>query len=238
MIFATFASTTNPKSPPKAVFYTLCNGKFPHNNKTITFNRQTAMNVAIIKYNAGNIFSVDCALRRIGVTAEITDNPEKIRKADKVIFPGVGEASSAMAHLRANRLDDVIRNLSQPLLGICIGQQLLCTHSEEGDTDCIGIFDVPVKRFQPSEGLKIPHMGWNQLQVTEENPLLPQALDRHFVYYVHSFYVPLNSWTIAKTEYIGEFSAAMRKDNFFATQFHPEKSGGIGEQILKNFIEL
>lgn len=197
------------------------------------------MNVAIIKYNAGNIFSVDCALRRIGITAEITDDPEKIRKADKVIFPGVGEASSAMAHLRHHRLDEVIRNLSQPLLGICIGQQLLCAHSEEGDTDCIGIFDVPVKRFQPSaDGLKIPHMGWNRVKLTTENPLLTEALDNNFVYYVHSFYVPLNCWTIAKTEYIGEFSAAMRKDNFFATQFHPEKSGDVGEQILKNFIEL
>lgn len=197
------------------------------------------MNVAIIKYNAGNIFSVDCALRRIGITAEITDDPEKIRKADKVIFPGVGEASSAMAHLRHHRLDEVIRNLSQPLLGICIGQQLLCAHSEEGDTDCIGIFDVPVKRFQPSaDGLKIPHMGWNRIQLTTENPLLTEALDNNFVYYVHSFYVPLNCWTIAKTEYIGEFSAAMRKDNFFATQFHPEKSGDVGERILKNFIEL
>lgn len=197
------------------------------------------MNVAIIKYNAGNIFSVDCALRRIGITAEITDDPEKIRKADKVIFPGVGEASSAMAHLRHHRLDEVIRNLSQPLLGICIGQQLLCAHSEEGDTDCIGIFDVPVKRFQPSaDGLKIPHMGWNRVKLTTENPLLTEALDNNFVYYVHSFYVPLNCWTIAKTEYIGEFSAAMRKDNFFATQFHPEKSGDTGERILKNFIEL
>lgn len=197
------------------------------------------MNVAIIKYNAGNIFSVDCALRRIGVTAEITDDPEKIRKADKVIFPGVGEASSAMAHLRHHRLDEVIRNLSQPLLGICIGQQLLCAHSEEGDTDCIGIFDVPVKRFLPSaDGLKIPHMGWNRVQLTTENPLLTEALDNNFVYYVHSFYVPLNCWTIAKTEYIGEFSAAMRKDNFFATQFHPEKSGDVGERILKDFIEL
>lgn len=197
------------------------------------------MNVAIIKYNAGNIFSVDCALRRIGITAEITDDPEKIRKADKVIFPGVGEASSAMAHLRHHRLDEVIRNLSQPLLGICIGQQLLCAHSEEGDTDCIGIFDVPVKRFQPSaDGLKIPHMGWNRVQLTTENPLLTEALDNNFVYYVHSFYVPLNCWTTAKTEYIGEFSAAMRKDNFFATQFHPEKSGDVGERILKNFIEL
>lgn len=197
------------------------------------------MNVAIIKYNAGNIFSVDCALRRIGVTAEITDDPEKISKADKVIFPGVGEASSAMTHLRHHRLDEVIRNLSQPLLGICIGQQLLCAHSEEGDTDCIGIFDVPVKRFQPSaDGLKIPHMGWNRVKLTTENPLLTEALDNNFVYYVHSFYVPLNCWTIAKTKYVGEFSAAMRKDNFFATQFHPEKSGDVGERILKNFIEL
>lgn len=197
------------------------------------------MNVAIIKYNAGNIFSVDCALRRIGITAEITDDPEKIRRADKVIFPGVGEASSAMAYLREHRLDEVIRSLTQPLLGICIGLQLLCAHSEEGDTDCIGIFDVPVKRFQPSaDGLKIPHMGWNRVKLTTENPLLTEALDNNFVYYVHSFYVPLNCWTIAKTKYIGEFSAAMRKDNFFATQFHPEKSGDTGEQILKNFIEL
>jgi imidazole glycerol phosphate synthase, glutamine amidotransferase subunit len=151
----------------------------------------------------------------------------------------VGEASSAMTHLRHHRLDEVIRNLSQPLLGICIGQQLLCAHSEEGDTDCIGIFDVPVKRFQPSaDGLKIPHMGWNRVKLTTENPLLTEALDNNFVYYVHSFYVPLNCWTIAKTKYIGEFSAAMRKDNFFATQFHPEKSGDVGERILKNFIEL
>ena len=197
------------------------------------------MNVAIIKYNAGNIFSVDCALRRIGVTAEITDDPEIISKADKVIFPGVGEASSAMTHLRHHRLDEVIRNLSQPLLGICIGQQLLCAHSEEGDTDSIGIFDVPVKRFQPSaDGLKIPHMGWNRVKLTTENPLLTEALDNNFVYYVHSFYVPLNCWTIAKTKYIGEFSAAMRKDNFFATQFHPEKSSEAGLKILENFVRL
>lgn len=194
------------------------------------------MNVAIIKYNAGNIFSVDCALRRIGVTAEITDDPEKIRKADKVIFPGVGEASSAMAHLRHHRLDEVIRNLSQPLLGICIGQQLLCAHSEEGDTDCIGIFDVPVKRFQPSaDGLKIPHMGWNRVQLTTENPLLTEALDNNFVYYVHSFYVPLNCWTIAKTEYIGEFSAAMRKDNFFCHTVPPGKKWRRRRTNFKEF---
>lgn len=196
------------------------------------------MSIAIIKYNAGNIFSVECALHRIGVEAIVTDDIDIITKADKVIFPGVGEASSAMHYLRKNGLDAIIKNLTQPVLGICIGQQLLCSHSEEGNVDCIGIFETEVKRFiSNSDSDKIPHMGWNTINVSP-NKLTPQSLDGKYVYYVHSYYVPVNGYTIATTDYIHPFSAALHKDNFFATQFHPEKSGEIGELILKKFLEL
>lgn len=196
------------------------------------------MSIAVIKYNAGNIFSVECALHRIGVEAIVTDDIDIITNADKVIFPGVGEASSAMHHLRKNGLDAIIKNLTQPVLGICIGQQLLCSHSEEGNVDCIGIFEAQVKRFiSNSDSDKIPHMGWNTINISP-NKLIPQSLDGKYVYYVHSYYVPVNDYTIATTDYIHPFSAALHKDNFYATQFHPEKSGDIGETILKSFLEL
>ncbi len=196
------------------------------------------MKIAVIKYNAGNIFSVECALKRLGLQAEITDNHDIIRSADRIIFPGVGEAGSAMDYLRHHKLDSLIKSLTQPVLGICIGQQLLCTHSEEGDTDCLGIFDVNVKKFPlTNPEFKIPHMGWNTL-VDIKKDFIPQDLEGNYIYYVHSYYVPVNQYTIATTNYIVPFSAALHKDNFFATQFHPEKSGDMGEIILKNFIQL
>ncbi len=196
------------------------------------------MKIAIVKYNAGNNFSVECALKRLGYTADITDNPDVILSADKVIFPGVGEANSAMSYLREYHLDKVIKQLRQPVLGICIGQQLLCRHSDEGDTECLGIFDTDVKRFVSGDtGLKIPHMGWNTLTLTYDS-FIPAMMDGKYVYFVHSYYVPVNASTIAMTCYINDFSAALHKDNFYATQFHPEKSGDIGEAILKSFVEL
>lgn len=194
------------------------------------------MNVAIIKYNAGNNFSVECALKRIGCEAIVTDDHNLIRNADRVIFPGVGEASSAMAYIKEHKIDELIKSLTQPVLGICIGQQLLCSHSEEGNTDCLGIFDVPVKRFISNRDNKIPHMGWNTLYDTKD--FISDDFEDKYVYYVHSYYVPVNKYTIATTNYILPFSAAMRKENFYATQFHPEKSGEVGESIIKQFIEL
>lgn len=201
------------------------------------------MSVGIIKYNAGNIFSVRCALQRIGVDALVTDDKQELLKCDKIIFPGVGEASTAMAHLRATGLDNLILSLKQPVLGICIGMQLMCDHSEEGDADCLGIFDgLTVKRFDNSladESFKIPHMGWDTINVAKGNRLLPQDLCDEYVYYVHSYYAPISErYTIASTDYIVPYSAALNKDNFYATQFHPEKSGRIGETILRNFLEL
>ena len=196
------------------------------------------MKVAILKYNAGNVFSVDCALRRLGVEPIVTDNVEQLRRADKVVFPGVGEASSAMAYLRSRHLDELIRSLTQPVIGICIGQQLLCRNSEEGNTECIGVFDTSVKRFSEAPGVKVPEMGWNTIKPLVANPLLKGIDETSYVYYVHSYYVPVCDDTIAVTDYSLPFSAAMNKDNFYATQFHPEKSGGVGELILKNFLIL
>ena len=196
------------------------------------------MKVAILKYNAGNEFSVDCALRRLGVEPIVTDNVEQLRRADKVVFPGVGEASSAMAYLRSRHLDELIRSLTQPVIGICIGQQLLCRNSEEGNTECIGVFDTSVKRFSEAPGVKVPEMGWNTIKPLVDNPLLKGIDENSYVYYVHSYYVPVCDDTIAVTDYSLPFSAAMNKDNFYATQFHPEKSGGVGELILKNFLIL
>lgn len=196
------------------------------------------MKVAILKYNAGNVFSVDCALRRLGVEPIVTDNVEQLRRADKVVFPGVGEASSAMAYLRSRHLDELIRSLTQPVIGICIGQQLLCRNSEEGNTECIGVFDTSVKRFSEVPGVKVPEMGWNTIKPLVDNPLLKGIDENSYVYYVHSYYVPVCDDTIAVTDYSLPFSAAMNKDNFYATQFHPEKSGGVGELILKNFLIL
>ena len=195
------------------------------------------MNVAIVKYNAGNIYSVVNALKRMGIDPLLTDDAEQLQKADRVLFPGQGEASGAMEYLKARRLDEVIRNLRQPVLGICIGQQLLCRHSEEGDTDCIGIFDAEVKRFQPARHEdKVPCMGWNWLHDTK-SPLM-QGIEGEYVYFVHSYFVPVCSETIATADYILPYSAAMHKDNFYTCQFHPEKSGRVGEQIIKNFLSI
>ena len=228
------------------------------------------MEVAIVKYNAGNIYSVVNALRRLGVEPIVTDQPERLRAADRVLFPGQGEASQAMSYLRAHGLDSVISSLRQPVLGICIGQQLMCRHSEEGDTDCLGIFPVDVLRFRPERHeQKVPHMGWNEVRtrdngkwtMDDEQWTMDNAQwtmdnvqsskfnvqsstcdgglieDRSFVYFVHSYYVPVCEFTTAVCDYIVPFSAALRRDNFFATQFHPEKSGAVGEQILRRFLE-
>lgn len=194
--------------------------------------------IAIVKYNAGNIFSVYCALKRLGYEAVLTDDPEVLRKADKVVFPGVGEAGAAMEHLNANGLADVIRSLKQPVLGICIGMQLLCRHSEESDVDCLGIFDTDIVKFNPSDPeLKVPQMGWNQINALKTD-LFKDVKPGSYVYYVHSYHAQICPYTIAETDYDGNYSAALHKDNFYATQFHPEKSGSVGEQILKNFLEL
>ncbi len=193
------------------------------------------MKVVIIKYNAGNVMSVDYALRRSGITAEISDDPQTILSADKVIFPGVGEASTAMNYLREHKLDILIKELKQPVLGICIGLQLLCSSSEEGDTTCIGVFPNKVKRFEPK--LKVPHMGWNTLKNTKTS-LFENGLEDQFVYFVHSYYAQVGEYTIAQTDYITPFSSALHKDNFYATQFHPEKSGLIGAKVLENFLKI
>ena len=195
------------------------------------------MQVAVVKYNAGNIFSVMNALRRLGVDPLLTDDASQLRNADRVLFPGQGEASGAMAYLHERGLDDVIRTLTQPVLGICIGQQLMCAHSEEGNTDCLGIFDVQVKRFCPTRHEdKVPCMGWNRLYDTKS--ALMKGIEGQYTYFVHSYYVPLCEETIATADYILPYSAALHKDNFYATQFHPEKSGSVGEQIIKNFLQL
>lgn len=201
------------------------------------------MKLAIVKYNAGNIQSVIYALNRQGIDPILTNDKEELLSADKVIFPGVGEASSAMAHLNKAGLVEVLPTLKQPFLGICIGQQLMCAHSEEGNVDCLNIFPVQVKKFNgKTEGglkYKVPHMGWNKL--TNMNSPLFEGLDplHAYVYYVHSFYCEHNpAYTIAETNYILPYSAALHKDNFHAVQFHPEKSGKVGEQILENFLKI
>ena len=195
------------------------------------------MQVAIVKYNAGNIYSVVNALRRLGIDPLLTDDAEALQRADRVLFPGQGEARGAMEYLRARRLDEVIRSLRQPVLGICVGQQLLCRHSEEGDVDCLGIFDTDVRRFRPQSAEdKVPAMGWNRL--TDLRSPLYQGLSDPYVYFVHSYYCPLCADTIAVTHHILDYSASLHCDNFFATQFHPEKSGAVGEQILRNFLAL
>jgi imidazole glycerol-phosphate synthase subunit HisH len=198
------------------------------------------MKIAIIKYNAGNIMSVDYALQRLGIEAEVTNDIEKIRTADKVIFPGVGEASTTMAYLKNLRLDELLKSLKQPVLGICLGMQLMCRYSEEGNTNCIGIFaeDVRLFRAKPGEqnNPKVPHMGWNDI-VDLKTSLFSKEITGQYVYFVHSYYANLGEDTAAVCNYILPFSAAMHKNNFYATQFHPEKSGPVGSQILKNFIE-
>lgn len=191
--------------------------------------------IAIIQYNAGNIRSVQNALDRLGVDCILTNDPELIRKADKVIFPGVGEASSAMAYLKTKGLDALIPNLKQPVLGICLGQQLLCSYSEENDTPCLGVFEVQVKRFPPQD--LVPHMGWNNLRQTQ-GPLFEDFDQDDNVYFVHSYYAEICPHTVAVCDYILPFSAALQKDNFYATQFHPEKSADVGTKLLKNFLSL
>jgi glutamine amidotransferase len=197
------------------------------------------VNVAIIKYNAGNIRSVDCALKRLGITPVISDDPERIRTADKVIFPGQGEARTTMNYLREHGLDRLIGELKQPVLGICIGMQLLCSRSEEGgDTECLGVFEAVVRRFVPRRHEeKVPHMGWNVL-TGMKGELFEGLPENPYVYFVHSYYAAVTRDTAATSDYIQPFSAALRKDNFYATQFHPEKSGRTGEMILRNFLNL
>nr|WP_288697402.1 imidazole glycerol phosphate synthase subunit HisH [uncultured Prevotella sp.] len=202
------------------------------------------MDVAIVKYNAGNIYSVVNAMKRLGINPILTDDAEMLQKADRVLFPGQGQAKEAMEYLKANHLDQVIRDLKQPVLGICVGQQLLCRHSEEGNVDCIGIFDVDVKRFQPQRHEdKVPAMGWNEIYDLKTDLYKgfgksSEALLHPYSYFVHSYYVPLCEDTIATADYILPYSASLHKDNFYTCQFHPEKSGKVGEQILKNFLEI
>lgn len=191
--------------------------------------------IAIVKYNAGNIRSVQNALTRLGFESEVTDDPEKLQSAEKVIFPGVGEASSAMNYLRERGLDKVIIELKQPVLGICLGLQLMCNSSEEGTTKCLGIFENEVKKFQGNE--LIPQMGWNEI-TDLKSELFATIQSKSDVYFVHSYFAEVNENTISICDYIQPFSAALQKDNFYATQFHPEKSAGIGEQILLNFLQL
>ena len=193
------------------------------------------MKTVIVKYNAGNVISVTNALHRLGVEPEITDDPEKLTSADKVIFPGVGEASTAMDYLRKRGLDEVLIDLKQPFLGICLGLQLMCRHSEENNTDCMGIFDLDVKRFPPED--KVPHMGWNKLEM-KDHPLFKGTPANTFFYYVHSYYAEIGPETIATSEYILPFSAALHKDNFYAIQAHTEKSGQDGQIVLQNFLNL
>jgi len=191
--------------------------------------------IAIIKYNAGNIRSVENALTRLGYNSIITDNADEIRNAGKVIFPGVGEAGSAMNYLKERGLDILIKSLKQPVLGICLGQQLMCAHSEEADTACLGIFGATVKKFPPLE--LVPHMGWNNM-LNLKGKLFEGIETSDNVYFVHSYYAEICDETIATCDYILPFSAAMHKGNFYATQFHPEKSAGVGEKILQNFLAL
>ena len=191
--------------------------------------------IAIIKYNAGNISSVKNALTRLGYESIITSDSEEILNADKVIFPGVGEASSAMKYLNERNLDKTILSIKKPMLGICLGQQLMCSYSEEGSTQCLGIFNTKVKKFPNTE--LVPHMGWNNFSKVK-GELFNGLENTNNVYFVHSYYAEINEQTTAVCDYIKPFSAAMQRDNFYATQFHPEKSADIGEQILKNFLDL
>lgn len=195
------------------------------------------MQVAIINYNAGNVQSVLCAMERLGVDAILTDDVATIRAADKVIFPGVGEASTTMRYLRDRGMDRVIKSLEQPVLGICLGMQLLCHYSEENRTHCLNIIPQNVLKFRPKHGEKVPHMGWNALHDLK-NGIFSSELEGEYVYFVHSFYVEAGPYTTALADYTLPFSAAIQKDNFFATQFHPEKSGKVGEKILQSFLAL
>ena len=196
------------------------------------------MNIVIVKYNAGNIQSVLYALERIGATAVVTDNVEQIQNADKVIFPGVGEASTAMTYLKERKLDEVIKNLHQPVLGVCLGMQLMCAYSEENNTECLGIFSEKVKRFSPATSdIKVPQFGWNNIYNLKSD-LFSDLKEDSYCYFVHSYFAALGNETIATTDYVQPYSAALHKNNFYGVQFHPEKSAEVGEQILKNFIKL
>jgi glutamine amidotransferase len=195
------------------------------------------MKTVIIKYNAGNVQSVMYALDRLGVNYLYTDDEEEIRSADKVIFPGVGEASTAMSYLRSKGLDQLIPSLKQPVFGTCIGMQLMCRFSEENNTTCMGIFDVDVKRFPATEGFKVPHMGWNRIS-NFKTPLTSDLDDETFVYFVHSYAAPICQYTVAECNYIQNFSAMLQKDNFYAAQFHCEISGDVGQKIIQNFLQL
>ena len=195
------------------------------------------MKTVIIKYNAGNVQSVMYALERIGASYLYTDDEEEIRSADKVIFPGVGEASTAMNYLRKTGLDLIIPTLKQPVFGTCIGMQLMCRYSEENDTKCMGIFDVDVKRFPATPGLKVPHMGWNNISAYQ-SALTNQIVDDAYVYFVHSYAAPVCEFTVASCNYIQPFSAILQKDNFYAAQFHCEISGDVGQKIMENFLKI
>lgn len=196
------------------------------------------MKLVIIQYNAGNIQSVLYALERLGVTATVTDNVASIQAADKVIFPGVGEASTAMAYLKERGLDKVIVNLKQPVLGICLGMQLMCAYSEENDTTCLGIFEEQVKLFKPTDpSMKVPQMGWNNITHLKTG-LFKGVSENSYTYFVHGYYAALGNHTIATTNYVQPYSSALQKDNFYGVQFHPEKSATVGEQIIQNFIHL
>ena len=196
------------------------------------------MNISIIQYNAGNIQSVLFALERLGVSAIVTDDPAMIQAADKVIFPGVGEASTAMAYLKERNLDQLIVALKQPVLGICLGMQLMCKHSEENDTNCLGIFEEQVLAFKTTEKtIKVPQIGWNNI-TNLKTDLFNGVPENSYTYFVHGFYAGLGDNTIATTDYIKPYSSALQKNNFYGVQFHPEKSAGVGEQIIQNFLSL
>ena len=195
------------------------------------------MKVAIIRYNAGNTQSVIYALNRLGIEPVVTDNKEELLACDKIIFPGVGEASTAMHYLKERGLDKLLPTFKQPFLGICLGLQLMCKHSEEYDTPCLGVFDETVKKFIPQGDFKVPHIGWNEL-VLSDNTWLDPAIGGKHAYFVHSYYAPVNEYTSAVTEYITPFSAAMKKNNFYAAQFHPEKSAETGVLVLESFLRV
>lgn len=198
------------------------------------------MDIVIVRYNAGNVASVQFALQRLGIEAIVSDQREEIMRADKVIFPGVGEASSAMRSLKANGLDEVLKQLTQPVMGICLGMQLMCRHSEEGDTNGLGMFDTTVRRIADAEEageLKIPHMGWNTITQLK-GKLYKGVPEQAYVYYVHGFCADICDQTSAITEHVRPFSASLEKDNFYGVQFHPEKSGVAGEMIIRNFLDL
>ena len=195
------------------------------------------MSVAIINYNAGNVRSVLFAMDRLGIDAQLTDDHEAIRQADKVIFPGVGEASTTMNYLRDKGLDELIKSLTQPVLGICLGMQLLCEHSEENDTPCLGIIPQHVKLFQPTNREKVPHMGWNQIR-RKPGSWFSESLEGGFAYFVHSYYAEIGADTVGVTDYLIPFTSALQKDNFYGVQFHPEKSADEGRRLIENFLKL